>query len=76
MHSSIKQKQKCNGKAKLLEQSELWSKQAGSPHLYGFPACLSLMEMISDFFLPSKKQRQTSSGLSAVLYIAFMFLCN
>ena len=47
VHSSIKQKQKCMEKLNY-KQSELWSKQAGSPHLYGFPACLSLMEMISD----------------------------
>lgn len=35
------------------------------------------MEMISDFFtLKKSNTADTPSGLSAVFYIAFMFLCN
>lgn len=35
------------------------------------------MEMISDFFTPQKNNTaDIPPGLSAVFYIAFMFLCN
>lgn len=38
---------------------------------------MSLMEMISDFFaLKKSNTADIPPGLSAVFYIAFMFLCN